>query len=396
MTVFVKSRLSKPLQRSLVALLTLLAGGATQANDWLDSFQYQGFIGQGYIKTDTNNFYGNSASGSLDFHEIGINASIRPLSNLQLAGQLMSRRAGETDDGDIRVDYALADLNAISNTVSQAGLRLGRVKIPFGLYNETRDVPFTRPSIFLPQSIYFDRTRQLALSADGGQIYMDRLIDDNLLSFQLGIGQLQTGGLEYAVFGLDAPGRLDSEVSYAARLLFDGQDGLTVALTYGIADLQYKPGSPDPFGAGDMRFKPLVLSIQYDAGDWELTSEMATRSTRLSGITPTETRFIGESYYLQGIYRFNPAWQGLMRYDVLYTDRNDKDGSAYAAATGGPAYSRFAKDWTVGLRWLPHRQWMVSGEFHHVDGTAWLAVPDNPQPTERIWNMFSAEVSYRF
>ena len=30
------------------------------------------------------------------------------------------------------------------------GIRLGRMKTPLGFYNDTLDVPFTRPSILLP------------------------------------------------------------------------------------------------------------------------------------------------------------------------------------------------------------------------------------------------------
>jgi hypothetical protein len=43
-----------------------------------------------------------------------------------------------------------------------------------GLYNETRDVPFTHPGIFLPQVVYFDRVRNLVLSTDGAMLYGER------------------------------------------------------------------------------------------------------------------------------------------------------------------------------------------------------------------------------
>jgi hypothetical protein len=54
-------------------------------------------------------------------------------------------------------------------------MRVGRIKTAYGLYNTTRDVPFTRPSIVLPQSIYFERTRNLTVSADGvPRCYVER------------------------------------------------------------------------------------------------------------------------------------------------------------------------------------------------------------------------------
>ena len=38
------------------------------------------------------------------------------------------------------------------------------------------------------------------------------------------------------------------------------------------------------------------------------------------------------------------------------------------------------------------------GEFHHVDGTSWLPVLDNPVPDEtgRHWNLFTLMAGYRF
>lgn len=60
--------------------------------------------------------------------------------------------------------------------------------------------------------------------------------------------------------------------------------------------------------------------------------------------------FFGESYYFQGEYRFTPKWVGLLRYDALFTDRSDRDGSHWVAlnptARNGLEHSRFAKDIT--------------------------------------------------
>lgn len=394
MTASVRSRLSKGRIIRLVCLLTLTQ--QANANGWLDSFQYQGFLGQGLVASDDNNFYGNSSDVSLQFTEIGLNASVRPMPRLQLSGQLLSRRAGETDDGEIRIDYALADINLLTRSASQAGLRLGKIKNPLGLYNETRDVPFTRPSIFLPQSIYFDRTRELALSSTGAQLYADHNIGEHLLSFQLSAGMLQDEDLDYAILGMGTPGRFDSKTSYAARLLFDSQRGLLIGLTYALVRLDYVPGSADPLTAGRLDFKPLILSLQYDAGQWELTSEIASRPVKLQGTGVADSQATGQSGYLQGIYRFNAGWQALLRYDLTYLDKDDRDGTHYAVTHGDPAHSRYAKDLTLGLRWHPDKNWMLSTEVHHVDGTAWLAVQDNPQATRRRWNMFSAELSYRF
>jgi hypothetical protein len=90
----------------------------------------------------------------------------------------------------------------------------------------------------------------------------------------------------------------------------------------------------------------------------------------------------------------------MARYDVLYSDRSDRDGKDFEAQTRGtvPAHTRFAKDLTVGLRWDITPHWMARVEYHLVDGTAWLPRLDNRDTAdlERYWNLFSALVSFHF
>ncbi|MEP6880205.1 MAG: hypothetical protein ABI865_15310, partial [Nitrosospira sp.] len=112
------------------------------------NLQIHGFASQSWLmSSDKNNFFGKSSSdsGSFDFRELGLNASMRPLTRLQFSAQMMSRRAGDGSPGNIRLDYGFIDYTYFSGENSQLGIRLGRMKTPLGLYNDTRDVPFTRP-----------------------------------------------------------------------------------------------------------------------------------------------------------------------------------------------------------------------------------------------------------
>jgi opacity protein-like surface antigen len=106
----------------------------------------------------------------------------------------------------------------------------------------------------------------------------------------------------------------------------------------------------------------------------------------------------GESYYFQGVYRFTPRWEGIIRYDVLYSDRNDRDGKQWHATTNMPAHTRFAKDLTAGLRLNVTPELMLRVEYHYVNGTAWLSTLDNPKPSALVedWHLFAILGSYRF
>ena len=128
---------------------------------------------------------------------------MRPLTNLQFSVQGISRWAGKGSTGNVRLDYGFMDYTYYSGETGQLGIRLGRMKNPLGFYNDTRDVPFTRPSILLPQSIYFDRTRKLALAADGMHMYGEYRSDMGDFPFREGTVRPLVRGAEAeaAVFG---------------------------------------------------------------------------------------------------------------------------------------------------------------------------------------------------
>ena len=124
------------------------------------------FLSQGYFLTTDNNLFGSSErGGSLDFTEIGVNASWTPWPNLLLAAQVLSRRAGEAAENEPELDFALLDY-AVLATASGDWARGWRVSVALGLYNDTRDVAFTRPSILSPQRSTPNRP-ELSISGDG-------------------------------------------------------------------------------------------------------------------------------------------------------------------------------------------------------------------------------------
>lgn len=370
-----------------------------------DSLQFHGFATQDYTWTSDNNFFGNSSNGgTLQATELGINVSWLPINNLQLSGQLLYRRAGKTDPGELKLDYGLLDYSFVSDDVNRWGVRLGRVKNPSGFYNETRDVAFTRPSILLPQSIYPDEVRSLALSSDGVLFYGEHRSDFGDFSLQAGTGYPQAVDreLEPIVFTTMVPGGFDHKLSYISRFLYESNDGQwRAALSYFQADLDFEPGVAQNPPFGSLRIEPWIFSLQYNAERWSVTSEYSLRKVRSKGFgLPGANTQTAEAYYIQGTYRFLPDWEMLLRYDVVYTDKDDKSGGKFAATDPyrRPAYSRFAKDWTLGLKWSVNPQLSLRAEYHWVNGTSWLSELDNPHPdkTKQYWDMLLFQLSYRF
>ena len=124
------------------------------------------------------------------------------------------------------------------------------------------------------------------------------------------------------------PGHLAPEISYTGRVNYDLDGGrVRLAVSASQLNMSYAPAAGDVLHAGSVRFTPLVFSAQYNAERWSLTSEYALRHLEYNNFVAFKNMdFYGESYYFQGAYRFTPDWEGIVRYDVLFTDKDDRSG----------------------------------------------------------------------
>lgn len=387
----------------LGAALCLCAVVTVTRAELYPGLQIHGFLTQGVTSTSDNDFFRDSDDRlSLHFTEIGLNASwsIRP--DLQLAAQVLSRRAGRGSNGDPDLDYGLLDYSPISDLDRRYGIRVGRVKHPLGLYNDTRDVAFTRPGILLPQSIYFDRLRDLLLSSDGVQFYAEEITSLGSLTAQLQIGYPQVDeAIEYSFFGFDAPGKISGDPAFFGRLLYDDPSGRwRLGFTHGGARFDYDPIQFDPISDGFIYLRQYIFSAQYHGDDWTFSGEYLRQPTRFRDFGPflPQKTFPLESYYLQAVYRFTPRWDLLLRYDAIFIDRDDQNGSDATPGLEPSGAGNFARDWTVGLGWQPTPSLLFRTELHLIDGNAWLPAQDNPDPADqaRRWKLFMFQASYRF
>lgn len=385
-----------------ILFLVMLTGTAFGAEDseWEGKLQLHGFLSQGFVQTSANRFFGPSDEGSWEFREIGVNLSFQPRPDLLFSGQLLSRKAGGMYDGSIRIDYGLVDFAPIMRENMRAGVRVGRLKNPLGFYNDTRDVPFTRPSVFLPQSIYFDRVRNLELSVDGVGFYGDLQTDVGEFYLQAYAGSLDVDvNVEYAFLNADWPGKLDSNSPWLiGRLMYEWDGGrVRLAASAANGDLNYEPAPIDILSDGTVDILFWIVSAQYNEENWSLTAEYMNEPIGWGDfgfIPPNDST--AEGWYLQGTYRPLPNWELLLRYDVSYLDKDDRQGTGSTSIFGQP-HNVFAKDWTLGVRWDVTSNFMLRAEYHRVEGASWLSARENNLfTTEKNWDMFAILASYRF
>ena len=110
-----------------------------------------------------------------------------------------------------------------------------------------------------------------------------------------------------------------------------------------------------------------------------------------------ETTTRSDGGYLHGEYRFSPGLTGFARLGARFLDRNDRDGSAFASATGLPAHTRYGRAAATGLRWQIDSQWGISGEWHAINGSGTVPALDNPDSDrESPWHALLIMAGYRF
>ncbi|WP_434110428.1 hypothetical protein [Methylocaldum sp. GT1TLB] len=385
----------------MICPLSSHAGGAF--GNWSESFQVHGFLEQGFVATSGNQFYGNSRHGSFDLTQVGLNAAARPFNNVRFAVQGLYRRAGEQIPEELRLDYGLMDVTALDHPGFRSGVRLGRVKLPLGLYNESRDAPFTRPSIFLPQSLYFDRTRNVGMATDGAQFYTDFSSPFGNFSFKANLGaSIPDNSLEFNVFGgSNRPGKFIGDFSAATQLAYDYSGGL-IRVVFSAAWLisDYDKQSDPIIDSGEFEYQPYGLGIQYNGESLSLASEYSIRNIRFEnfGRFLPDNEYNGEGYYFQAGYKINHYIELIGRYDVFYTDVSDRYGKKYEVRTGIPGSFFFAKDWMAALRFNIIDNFMIRAEYHRVHGAGWVSLAENRnvRELERDWDLFAIEAAYQF
>jgi hypothetical protein len=353
----------------LVAVLTVLAGPAAAFD-----YQLHGFAAQGYSLSDGDNYFGDSRHGSANFYELGLNGTLALRPDLLVSAQGLMRRAGRTDTEGLRLDFAQIDYRFLSTADSNAGLRLGRVRKPYGLFNDTRDVVFTRPGITLPDAVYLEALglRSLLFSGDGAQLYAAHRFGQHAVSLSANYDlehalnqkqKLQLLGIH------DLPNEVHLGNFYTAQLLDEWNGGrLKFATTYLHAAFTLRP-SPDSPLEGRQDFAVWVASAQYNAEHLSLTGEYFIDYTKGVSNYARPTSASSDGFYVQAAYRVAPRWTLLTRYSASFANRHDRDGREYEARTGKDRYRRFGHDETIGLKWLPTEHWGLWTELHLIQGS---------------------------
>jgi hypothetical protein len=393
-----------------IVLIVMLAFTDIQqswANDGsMQDWQWHGFAAQGLIAVDGSDFVSDDNSVSTQLTELGLNTSTQISANLRFAAQAVYLDGGNRYFKGARIDYLLLDWNFLNTEKFQGNFYLGRFKNVHWLYSSTRDVPFARPSIILPQSVYFDGFRDIAVGGDGSALklsYSDDNLGDVDVNFSYGTSPLSKEQSQL-ILSQFSQGRIkqdfDAQASFYWRpALSQWRFGLSLL----NSDFSYKGAQQDLFSSGKFAFQFYTLNALYEGEQWEFSGEIYQERFVTTGFYHPAflQENIGQGMYGQARYQLNNDLTLLARYEKFYANKEDKKGKKLAASSGGliPSYFAFQNDLVIGLSYDFNSNLKLRLEQHWMDGGARLTpvVLPNPQVNDQQhWQITALQLMYWF
>jgi hypothetical protein len=381
---------------------------ASSASLELPSVQFHGFVSQGAFITTTYNYLGQSKHGSVEFTEAALNASTEVSDRLRAGMQLFTRDVGPIGDYKLTLDWAFLDYR----WREWIGLRAGRVKMPFGLYNEVNDIPGGRLPILLPQSIYPVTSRDFLLALTGASLYGSQPLGGaGALDYQVFFGTIfldlsespqflgahthRAGGAQVfwrtPIDGLRVgPSFLNAKADFDFQL-----DQMT------IDQLVMSGAVPADFdGRAQLRLHDanlLIGSAEYDTGRWlfaaEYSRQLIHAETTPPGLLPDgDGDSDSEHFYALVADRMTDHVTVGGYASFQFNDVDNRSGEGLPVP-----HSAYQQDYAATGRYDVNEFWLVKLEAHFLRGTAAVSPADNPGGTlDKNWALFLAQTVLSF
>lgn len=333
------------------------AGGAESAPrfDPLSRLEVHAFFNQAWAKSDGSVIEGIPEDGTTDYRTLALQFRYAITLDDVLVVQLQNESRGESLVDEVRdeieVDWAFYE----HRFNESAGLRLGRVRVPLGIYNEIRDVGTLLPFFEPPEGIY----------SDG--LFTQESVDGAALYYQLtpAAGWRLTLDGYYGEWDrqLVLPTDVQVDLSHA-----DGGAGLQAwletpvdGLRFGLGGLRYDVSGSLYNLEDEDTWKLLVASLDATFDRWIARAEYmdASYSLLVSSVLAFDDGSY-ESYYGQLGYRLTDHWTLWGQYDV---------GDVRLAGSHAPTTEiDLLEDYAVSVTFAPRSEILFKAEAHTGEG----------------------------
>lgn len=389
----------------------------------ISQVQIHGFLSQGFLQTDENDYLAATKDGTFQFNEFGINFSTDLTDNLRVGVQFFGRDLGPEGNDEVKLDWAYMDYR----WNDWMGFRIGKMKLDYALYNETREMDMLRTSIMLPQSIYTELWRDTFSTAKGVGVYGKvpaAMVGSFVYSAQVGVLPLSDeGGFASAMedslsaYKLDVT-EMDSDYMYTLNLTWNTPlEGLKAKYSWyelqGFKVSGKVSGSiPSPYGnlpISQMTYETSVfrgyfLGLEYTLGDLTLAGEFTdgdfNSEIDLGYGFMKRPPLPSRGWYVSASYKFNDLFSMGVTYSDYIPNMYDEDGITTYDASGKVTRNDFEawlKTWTLSTRFDLNEFWLLKLEASWNDGFgAYDSMGNNSADLEQYWWLFAAKATVSF
>lgn len=352
--------------------------------DWKGmALDVNGYVGYQYVNSTAPNH------DVVSEPELGVSGSLQITDNLSAYTQFTYSK-NNLDDAMV---YSFMSYDSKLSDSVGIGIKAGRLRHDYALYNEVRVNPRTRPGIIMPQSIYWDSLKFLLISGDG--INFNTSIKNLELGYTLDKPEIVNNIAEAKVW---SPLLLNSVSSY-----FGSHQLATAKYTFTDIPLVLK-SSWTWLDLGNDNTKYVAMLFPGKGNDhqvvqlWNNGFISKIDDFTLSGEVLMVKPFVAD-WFNSNETNFGVSVTG--RYEVtehisMYTNYNEYNSAKRYNGTK-PAHLTGAKDINFGINYH-EKDWMVGAEIHHVNGSRWLNPGDtnNNPDAYKEWYMIGINAAYFF
>jgi hypothetical protein len=139
------------------------APAPSRAPSWLDKLSFHAYLNQAYAISQYHQIFGVPTSGTADYRTIGLQSRYAVTPNDSIVIQLLNFRFGQSPINKLYSDVEL-ELGFYQHLFADGtAVKVGKMQLPLGIYNEIRDIGTLLPFYAPPSGMYLETYASRAL-----------------------------------------------------------------------------------------------------------------------------------------------------------------------------------------------------------------------------------------
>jgi hypothetical protein len=391
-------------------------GRAQEFKVWDRTVQVHGFASQGFVYTDENNWLTmNTSQGSGAMTDMGLNMSSQLTDKFRVGAQVYDRNLGHLGQWHPSLDWAVADYR-FKNWL---GIRAGKVKTTFGLYNDCQDLDVMHVFALLPQGVYPTDLRDTMIAHSGGDLYGNVALRHHLgdLSYTGFVGHRSDSiysGYPYLLTQFDVYFRSLGGPQYGGDLRWNTPlKGLTIGASRmneeitargSFVNLFNPSAGLAPYETSSKAFWTNGFYGEYKLRKVQIDAEYRRHFSLQTYIPGAEPAIDTRAWYVSGAYRISKHIEVGSYYShyTVSTQVVDTLAAVFPSPTDTSLPQNHIYDKVLAARVDLNRFTYVKVEGHFIDGYGLGAYPDgfypqqNPQGFRTNTNALVIKTGFHF